>query len=81
MKFIKIKDNYLNANEVKSFRIKDKDFFPYSSPDYSPYDQRIYVSNEEPYVLEVIYLNKDYECFHLTIDDYLSFVEQINQIN
>ena len=77
-KFIKIKDNYLNVNQVKSFHIKDEDFYPYSSPNYSPYDRKVYVSQEEPYVLEVIYLNNDYEYFHLTTDDYLSFIKQIN---
>lgn len=78
MKFIKIKDNYLNANEIQSFSIKDRNFRQYNSPNYSPYDREICVSEEEPYVLEVFYLNKDYDYFHLTMDDYLSFIEQIN---
>ena len=74
-KFIPVgRNGYVNVDNIKYFKIYS-DFYPCDNP----YSAKICITDNEPYILEVIYLDNEFNYFHLTQKDYDNFIEIINK--
>jgi hypothetical protein len=75
-KFIPVgRNRYVNVDNIRFFKIHSKDFYPCDDP-YSP---KICIRDNEPYVLEIIYVDNKIDYFHLTKRNYNDLIEIINK--
>jgi hypothetical protein len=75
-KFIHVgRDRFINADNIRYIKIYSESFYPTNNP----YLAQMCVTDDEPYILEVIYLDNEFNYFHLTQKDYDNFIEITNK--